>query len=83
MNEILYILEETKNENDLLTIRHRAVQCSETDIQQDIWNALSAQQRQRLEIAQLIAERLVSAALLASSKTNISVVCLLLPGAAI
>lgn len=83
MNEILYVLEETKDDNDLLTIRHRAVQCTENDIHQEIWNALSSQQRQRLEIAQAISERLVSAALLASSKANISVVCLLLPGAAI
>lgn len=83
MNEILYVLEETKEEADLLTIRHRAVQCSEEEIQQDIWNALSSQQRLRLELAQTIAERLVSAALLASSKANISVMCLLLPGAAV
>lgn len=61
----------------------RSVQCSAREIQHEIWNALSEQQRTRLEVAQTIAERLVSAALLAESKSNISVMCLLLPGAAI
>ncbi len=84
MDEILYIIEEEGDEGDGKTsIRNRAVQCSETEIHQEIWNSLSAQQRLRLEVAQTISERLVSAALLASSKANISVICLLLPGAAV
>lgn len=61
----------------------RAVQCNPEEIQQEIWNTLPAEERLRLELAQSIAERLVSAALLAQSKSNISVMCLLLPGAAI
>ena len=87
IDDILYWIEEEKDREDgktsLIPTRNRAVQCSEDEIQQEIWNALSAQQRLRLELAQSIAERLVSAALLASSKTNISVICLLLPGSAV
>jgi hypothetical protein len=83
MEEILYLIENKDNETNLLSIRNRAVQCSEDEIHQEIWNSLSAQQRLRLELAQTIAERLVSAALLAQSKANISVICLLLPGAAV
>ena len=83
MDEILYIIEEEDEGDGKTFIRNRAVQCSEAEIHQEIWNSLSAQQRLRLEVAQTIAERLVSAALLASSKANISVICLLLPGAAI
>jgi hypothetical protein len=83
MDEILYIVEEADEGRDILTTRNRGVQCSEDEIQQEIWNSLSAQQRLRLELGQTIAERLVSAALLASSKANISVICLLLPGAAV
>jgi hypothetical protein len=83
MDEILYIIEELDEGDGKTSIRNRAVQCSEAEIHQDIWNSLSAQQRLRLELAQTIAERLVSAALLASSKANISVICLLLPGAAV
>ncbi|CAF1119477.1 unnamed protein product [Rotaria sordida] len=85
INEMVYLIEE-ENENDtnnLLSTRNRAVQCSEDEIHQEIWNSLSSQYRLRLELAQTIAERLVSAALLAQSKTNISVICLLLPGAAV
>ncbi|CAF2637547.1 unnamed protein product [Rotaria sp. Silwood2] len=85
MDEMLYLIEE-ENDNDksnLLSTCNRAVQCSEDEIHQEIWNSLSAQYRLRLELAQTIAERLVSAALLAQSKANISVVCLLLPGAAV
>lgn len=82
MDDILYLIEEEGKKDSNLT-RNRAVQCSEDEIQEEIWNSLSAQQRLRLELAQTIAERLVSAALLASSKTNISVICLLLPGAAV
>lgn len=87
MDDILYLIEEEKDreegKKDYTSTRNRAVQCSEDEIQEEIWNSLSAQQRLRLELAQTIAERLVSAALLASSKTNISVICLLLPGAAV
>jgi hypothetical protein len=83
MNEILYLIEDEDEEMNLPSTRHRAVQCSEDEIHQEIWNSLSAQQRLRLEVAQTISERLVSAALLASSKGNISVICLLLPGAAV
>jgi hypothetical protein len=87
MNEMLYFLEEEDEEEiekmTLSSTRNRAVQCSEGEIQQEIWNALSAQQRLRLELAQTISERLVSAALLAQSRANISVICLLLPGAAV
>ncbi|CAF4038127.1 unnamed protein product [Rotaria sp. Silwood1] len=85
INEILYLIEEENenNINNLFSTRNRAVQCSEDDIHQEIWNSLSAQYRLRLELAQTIAERLVSAAILAQSKTNISVICLLLPGAAV
>lgn len=84
INEILYLIEdENDTEKNLSFTRNRAVQCSEDEIQQEIWNSLSSQQRLRLELAQTIAERLVSAALLAQSKANISVICLLLPGAAV
>ena len=85
MNEILYLVEQ-ENDDEQVTqafSHNRSVQCSEDEIHQEIWNSLSAQQRLRLEIAQTIAERLVSAALLAQSKANISVICLLLPGAAV
>jgi hypothetical protein len=84
MSEILGLIEEDGDQSTPpFSIRHRAVQCSADEIQQEIWNALSAQQRLRLELAQTIAERLTSAALLAQSKANISVICLLLPGAAV
>jgi hypothetical protein len=83
MDEILYLIEEEDEQDGKTSIRNRAVQCSEDEIHQEIWNSLSAQQRLRLELAQTISERLVSAALLASSKANISVICLLLPGAAV
>ncbi|CAF3475985.1 unnamed protein product [Rotaria socialis] len=89
MNELLYLIEENTdgdNQNDkmnFLSTCNRAVQCSEDEIHQEIWNSLSAECRLRLELAQTIAERLVSAALLAQSKTNVSVICLLLPGAAV
>ena len=36
-----------------------------------------------LEMSQTISERLISAALLAQSQSNISVICLLLPGAVV
>ncbi|UJR31515.1 hypothetical protein I4U23_019004 [Adineta vaga] len=86
MDEILDLFEE-HNEDDEMdktyfsSIRHRRVQCSENGIQQDVWNSLPEKYRFRLELAQIISERLVSAALLAQSKSNISVICLLLPGA--
>lgn len=88
MTEMLRLIEmEEINENDekmnFSKTRNRSVQCSEDEIHQEIWNSLSAQYRLRLELAQTIAERLVSAALLAQSKANISVICLLLPGAAV
>jgi hypothetical protein len=83
MEEILYLIENKDDEINLLSTRNRAVQCSEDEIHQEIWNSLSAQHRLRLELAQTISERLVSAALLAQSKANISVICLLLPGAAV
>ncbi len=85
INEILYSIEEEEEDGkkNVSSTRNRAVQCSDEEIHQDIWNSLSAQQRLRLELAQTISERLVSAALLASSKANISVICLLLPGAAV
>jgi hypothetical protein len=84
MNEILYLIEEEKeNEENASFTHNRAVQCSEEEIHQEIWNSLSAQHRLRLELAQTISERLVSAALLAQSKANVSVICLLLPGAAV
>jgi hypothetical protein len=83
MNEILCLIEDEDDEINDLSTRDRAVQCSEEEIHQEIWNSLSAQQHLRLELAQTIAERLVSAALLAQSKSNISVICLLLPGAAV
>ena len=86
MSEILGLIEEN-DENDegsnTFSHRHRAVQCSADEIQETIWNALPSQQRLRLELAQTIAERLVSAALLAESKSNVSVICLILPGAAV
>ncbi|CAF4924761.1 unnamed protein product, partial [Rotaria socialis] len=71
MNELLYLIEENAdvdNQNDkmnFLSTCNRAVQCSEDEIHQEIWNSLSAECRLRLELAQTIAERLVSAALLA------------------
>lgn len=86
MSEILGLIEENDEndeESNTFSHRHRAVQCSADEIQQTIWNALPSEQRIRLEIAQTIAERLVSAALLAQSTANISVICLLLPGAAV
>jgi len=90
MNEILYLFEdETENDYDEInkiyfsSIRNRGVQCSEHEIHQDIWNALPDKYRLRLELSQTISERLVSAALLAQSKANISVICLLLPGAGV
>ena len=90
MNEILYLIEgANEDEHDksimihLPSTRDCAVQCSENEIHQEIWNSLPAQDRLRLELAQTIAERLVSAALLAQSKANISVICLLLPSAVI
>jgi hypothetical protein len=82
INEIIYLIEEEK-ENEETSTHNRGVQCSEEEIHQEIWNSLSTQHRLRLELAQTIAERLVSAALLAQSKANISVICLLLPGAAV
>ncbi len=83
MDEILYLIEDEDGKMNSLSTRNRAVQCSEDEIHQEIWNSLSAQHRLRLELAQTISERLVSAALLAQSKANISVICLLLPGAAV
>ncbi|CAF1389988.1 unnamed protein product [Adineta steineri] len=88
MDEILDLFEE-ENDNDEInkiyfsSIRNHGVQCSETEIQQDVFDSLPDKYRLRLELSQIITERLVSAALLAQSKSNISVLCLLLPGAAV
>ena len=69
MSEILGLIEENdENDEGSNTFSHRH---------------LAVQQRLRLELAQTIAERLVSAALLAESKSNVSVICLILPGAAV
>ena len=86
MDEILDLFEEQNQDDDIdklyfSSIRNRRVQCIEQDIQQDVWNSLPEKYRFRLELAKIISERLVSAALLAQSKSNISVICLLLPGA--
>ncbi|CAF1555792.1 unnamed protein product, partial [Adineta ricciae] len=86
MDEILDLFEEQNQDDDIdklyfSSIRNRRVQCIEHDIQQDVWNSLPEKYRFRLELAKIISERLVSAALLAQSKSNISVICLLLPGA--
>lgn len=86
MDEILDLFEEQNQDDDIdklyfSSLRNRRVQCTENDIQQDVWNSLPEKYRFRLELAKIISERLVSAALLAQSKSNISVICLLLPGA--
>lgn len=90
INEILSLVEDDRltdedlNERrDAALLHHRAAQCNEEEIRRDIWNSLSEQQRHRLELSERIAEQLVAAALLAQSKTNISVICLLLPGVAV
>ena len=90
INEILSLIEDDRltdedlNERrDASFLHDRAAQCNEEEIRRDIWNSLSMQHRLRLELSERIAERLVAAALLAQSKTNISVICLLLPGAAV
>ncbi|CAF4445757.1 unnamed protein product, partial [Adineta steineri] len=88
MDEILDLFEEENDNHEInkiyfSSIRNHGVQCSETEIQQDVFDSLPDKYRLRLELSQIITERLVSAALLAQSKSNISVLCLLLPGAAV
>lgn len=86
MDEILDLFEEGGDEDDIdrmyfSSTRNRRVQCSEQGIRDDLWNALPEPYRFRLELAQVISERLVSAALHAQSRSNISVICLVFPGA--